>query len=234
MIIKMSHKTLVKLIFVTFLFNNFPICTANDETEPSLTTGSSRAEKLTSSASPVSSSRTENEAVCVPREKRDAEDAEMALAVRLEWQRQNFYDGEMAEYYEENSITEWDLYSFFHDVIRGRPSGNFTMIKGVMQNETFHPDTGIEESGNYLKILDQMTTLINSINNITNQHLLHLEGFKVTFDQTDDCLVKFIIYVPWNEGNTKGKFEVLVDNSTFISGGSLELTLSVMSVKGHF
>ena len=66
----MSHKTLVKIIFVTFLFNNFPICTANDETEPSLTTGSSRAEKLTSSASPVSSSRTENEDFCVPREKR--------------------------------------------------------------------------------------------------------------------------------------------------------------------
>ena len=38
----------------------------------------------------------------------------MALAVRQEWQRQNFYDGEMAEDYEENSITEWDLYSFFH------------------------------------------------------------------------------------------------------------------------
>ena len=145
---------------------------------------------------------TEDEA-CTPsqRKKRNTysvSEAEMALAIRLEWERENFYDGEMAEYYEENSITEWDLYSFFHDVAKGSMSDEFTMIKAIFQNVTFKQDLNNVESDNYLDLRSQLISLINSINDITNQSLLSSEIFQMALFKTDDCLVKFILYIPWN------------------------------------
>ena len=142
------------------------------------------------------------EEICSSRDKREApsgSDAEMAMAVRLEWERQNFYDGEMAEYYEENSVTEWDLYSFFHDVAGARMSEGFTMIKAIMQNVTFKQDMKNIEKESYKEIRGKMQTLINSINSIINQSLLSPEVFLMTIDKTEDCLVKFILYIPWNE-----------------------------------
>lgn len=156
-----------------------------------------------SDSSTMTTMTTMEDEACTPsqRKKRNVDsvsESEMALAIRLEWERENFYDGEMAEYYEENSITEWDLYSFFHDVAKGSTSGDFTMIKAILQNVTFKQGLTNVESNNYLEVRSQLILLINSINEITNQSLLSSEIFQMALYKTQDCLIKFILYIPWN------------------------------------
>ena len=209
-LVKMALKTFSKKFLLIFFFGLAQICKAyiEEEERSKALASATAAVELSTLALKVqeltdSSDMTTDE-VCSPtqREKRETpsvSNAEMALAVRLEWERENFYDGEMAEYYEENSVTEWDLYSFFHDVDGARKSESFTMIKAILQNVTFKQDMKNVESEIYKEIRSKMQTLINRINSITNQSLLSPEVFLMTIDKTEDCLVKFILYVPWNE-----------------------------------
>ena len=208
----MALKTFSKIFLLIFFFGHVQICKTDIEEGEGATTNSATAtvlDELTLASTeeeeliePSNISDVTTEEVCSPRDKRETpsvSDAEMAMAVRLEWERENFYDGEMAEYYEENSVTEWDLYSFFHDVAGARMSESFTMIKAIMQNVTFKQDMKNIERESYKEIRGKMQTLINSINSITNQSLLSPEVFLMTIDKTEDCLVKFILYIPWNE-----------------------------------
>ena len=206
----MALKTFSKIFLLIFFFGHVQICKTDIEEGEGATTNSASAtvqDELTLASTEeelIEPSNTSDmtEEVCSPRSKRETpsvSDAEMAMAVRLEWERENFYDGEMAEYYEENSVTEWDLYSFFHDVAGARMSESFTMIKAIMQNVTFKQDMKNIERESYKEIRGKMQTLINSINSITNQSLLSPEVFLMTIDKTEDCLVKFILYIPWNE-----------------------------------
>ena len=206
----MALKTFSKIFLLIFFFGHVQICKTDIEEGEGATTNSASAtvlDELTLASTEeerIEPSNTSDmtEEVCSPRDKRETpsvSDAEMAMAVRLEWERENFYDGEMAEYYEENSVTEWDLYSFFHDVAGARMSESFTMIKAIMQNVTFKQDMKNIERESYKEIRGKMQTLINSINSITNQSLLSPEVFLMTIDKTEDCLVKFILYIPWNE-----------------------------------
>ena len=212
---EMALKTFSKIFFV-FIFSHVQICKADiqEEEGEEATTASATATaavELATSAStagelikPSDNSEATTDEVCSPRQREKREtpsesDAEMALAVRLEWERENFYDGEMAEYYEENSVTEWDLYSFFHDVAGTKKSEDFTVIKAILQNVSFKQDMKNIEKERYKEIRSQMQTLINSINSITNQSLLSSETFVMTIDNTEDCLVKFILYIPWNQ-----------------------------------
>ena len=182
-----------------------PATTESGEETTTVELETSTVEELkgSSDTSTMTTMTTTEDEACTPsqRKKRNtysASEAEMALAIRLEWERENFYDGEMAEYYEENSITEWDLYSFFHDVAKGSMSEEYTMIKATLQNVTFKQDLKNVESENYLDVRSQLISLINSINDITNQSLLSSEIFQMALYKTDDCLVKFILYIPWN------------------------------------
>lgn len=222
--VRMAFISISKLIFVVFFFDDVLICTAYNEKEStsleeevttkvelpsSSATGTielatSTLGELTRASDTSTMTITPQDEVCAPSQKKKREapavsDAEMALAVRLEWERENFYDGEMAEYYEKNSITEWDLYSFFHDhdVAKGRKREDFTMIKAILQNVTFKQDFKNVESEIYLEIRSQLVSLINSINEITNQSLLSAEVFQMALYKTEDCFVKFILYIPW-------------------------------------
>ena len=225
--VKMSFISISKIIFVVFFFDDVLICKAYNETE-STSLGeevTTKVELPSSSAtgtvelgesirpsniSTMTTMTTPRDEVCAPSEKKKREapavsDAEMALAVRLEWERENFYDGEMAEYYEKNSVTEWDLYSFFHDhdVAKGRKREDFTMIKAILQNVTFKQDFKNVESEIYLEIRSQLVSLINSINKITKQSLLSSEVFQMALYKTEDCFVKFILYIPWNKKSSE-------------------------------
>ena len=88
-----------------------------------------------------------------------------------------------------------------HDVAKGRKREDFTMIKAILQNVTFKQDFKNVESEIYLEIRSQLVSLINSINEITNQSLLSAEVFQMALYKTEDCFVKFILYIPWKSSD---------------------------------
>ena len=80
---------------------------------------------------------------------------------------------------------------------------DFTMIKAILQNVTFKQDFKNVEREIYLEIRSQLVSLINSINKITKQSLLSSEVFQMALYKTEDCFVKFILYIPWNKKSSE-------------------------------
>jgi len=120
------------------------------------------------------------------------------------WKQTNLQDGELSQYYEDTSMTEYELYSLHRErgsIIRNR---NCTIMKGIFSNETFVNRMKDSKSESYELLKVKFQDMFSEIGR--EDDIPYFQTFVMNLDQTDDCKVAFTIQVPWTNPAQQGGF----------------------------
>ena len=121
----------------------------------------------------------------------------MAMKLKKEWLTENFDDGEMTTYYEENDFTEYELFLLdnqeFIDLEK-----NFTLMKGILLHKIFNYTLYLQDSNDSLDLISEIENNIETVKNSLNLNFLK-EGMEMKFDRTHDCQTNFHAHLQWIE-----------------------------------
>ena len=119
----------------------------------------------------------------------------MAMKLLEEWNLKNFAEGEMSQYYEENSFTEYELYKLYEEKFVQR-NKNYTLVKGILSNVTYDNRMKDPES-DFSKITKEFIreALFLSFANLSLSYL-DIQNLDLRLGRTHDCHVSFLGHIP--------------------------------------
>ena len=128
--------------------------------------------------------------------------AETQMKLKEIWKQTNLQEGELSQYYEDTSMTEYELYSLHRErgsIIRKK---NCTIMKGILSNETFVNSMKDSKSESYELLRVKFQDMFLEIGR--EDDIPYFQTFVMNLDQTDDCKVAFTIQVPWTNQAQQG------------------------------
>ena len=128
--------------------------------------------------------------------------AETQMKLKEIWKQTDLQEGELSQYYEDTSMTEYELYSLHRErgsIIRKK---NCTIMKGILSNETFVNSMKDSKSESYELLRVKFQDMFLEIGR--EDDIPYFQTFVMNLDQTDDCKVAFTIQVPWTNQAQQG------------------------------